>query len=58
MVYATGNNRTFVSKKNLKTTRVQSETSRDISNYMRSHRISIQTDPSGKVIVKTEKAQQ
>lgn len=55
MVYATGSNRTYISDKPVKTKRVQSTTSKEISNYMRTHRISVQTDPSGNVVVKSTK---
>ena len=53
MVYAMGSDRTFVSNKPIKKTRVQSASSKEISGYMRTHKISVQTDPSGKVVVKS-----
>ena len=55
MVYAKGHGKTFVSKKPLKTKRVQSEAAREVDTFMKEHRISVQTDSSGRVIVKAIK---
>lgn len=53
MVYATGADRTFVSNKPIKTKRIQSAFSREISSYMKTHKISVQTNPSGEIVVKS-----
>lgn len=53
MVYAMGANRTFVSSKPIKTKRIQSAFSKDVSNYMKMHKISVQTNPSGEIVVKS-----
>lgn len=53
MVYATGADRTFVSSKPVKTKRVQSAYSKEISSYMKTHKISVQTNPSGEIVVKS-----
>lgn len=53
MAYTVGTNRTFASKVPLKTKRSQSETAREIREYMRTHRISVQTDASGNVNVRS-----
>ena len=58
MVYAMNSNCSLVSRKQLKTMRIQSETTKEISDYVRTHKISVQSNPSGKVeirIVKNEK---
>lgn len=53
MVYAMGADRTFVSNKPIKTKRVQSASSKEISSYMKMHKISVQTNPSGEIVVKS-----
>lgn len=55
MVYAMGSERTFKSSKPIKKTRVQSNTSKEINSYLKNHSISVQTDPSGKVCIKSVK---
>ena len=57
MVYAMGSERTFKSSKPIKKTRVQSNTSKEINSYLKNHSISVQTDPSGKVCIKSVKKQ-
>lgn len=52
MVYAMNNDCSLVSRKQLKTMRIQSETAKEISDYVRAHKISIQSGPSGKVIIR------
>lgn len=52
MVYAMNSDCSLVSRKQLKTTRIQSETAKEISDYVRAHKISVQNDPSGKVIIR------
>ena len=53
MVYAMGADRTFVSSKPVKTKRAQSAYSKEISSYMKIHKISVQTNPSGEIVVKS-----
>lgn len=54
MVYVTeGADRTFVSSKPVKTKHVQSASSKEISSYMKMHKISVQTNPSGEIVVKS-----
>ena len=53
MAYAMGADRTFVSSKPIKTKRIQSAFSREISSYMKTHKISVQTNPSGEIVVKS-----
>ena len=55
MVYATGSERPFVLKKQLKTKRAQSKTSKEISSYIKTHKFSVQSTPSGEVFVKSTK---
>lgn len=55
MVYAMRSNRTIVSAKPLKTKRVQSERSKEIDAFMKTHKLSVQTDASGKVRVTASK---
>lgn len=52
MVYAMNSDCSLVSRKQLKTMRIQSETSKEISDYVRAHKISVQSDPSGNVIIR------
>lgn len=53
MAYATGADRTFVSSKPIKTKRIQSAFSKDVRSYMKMHKISVQTNPSGEIVVKS-----
>ena len=55
MVYAMNNDCSLVSRKQLKTTRIQSETAKEISDYVRAHKISAQSGPSGNVMVRIRK---
>lgn len=51
MVYSVRADRPIVSKTQLKTKRVQSENSKQLSAYVKNHKISIQTYDDGKVRV-------
>lgn len=53
MVYATGHDRAFVIKKRLKTKHSQSDFSKKVTRFVKTHKISVQTDPSGNVRVST-----
>ena len=55
MVYSVRSNRTFCSTKPIKTKRVRSEWSKKLDEFMDTHTISVQTDPSGKVVVTANK---
>ena len=52
MVYAVRSNRAIVSGKPLKKKRAQSVRSKENEEFLNSHYVLVQTDPSGKVIVK------
>ena len=55
MVCAMNSGCSLVSRKQLKTTRIQSKTAKEISDYVRAHKISVQSDPSGKVMIRIKK---
>lgn len=55
MVYSMRTNRPIISIKPLKTKRVQSERAKELDSFMKTHKISVRTDPSGNVIVKSIK---
>ena len=57
MVYATGNNHTFCSAKPVKTKRKEGEFAKRLREFATTHRVSVQTDSSGEVIVKATKIQ-
>ena len=51
MVYSTRSNRPLVSTKKLKTSRVQSEHSKKLSQFVSTHKVSVRTDRNGKINV-------
>jgi hypothetical protein len=51
MVYSVRNSETIVSKNPLKLKRRQGTFSKKASEYMKNHKVSVQTDPSGKIVV-------
>ena len=55
MVYSVRSNRSIVSVKKLSNTHVQSERAKSIDSLMKNSRVSVQTDPSGRIRVNTTK---
>ena len=57
MVYATGGNRSLCSVKPVKTKRREGEFAKNLREFATTHKVSVQTSPSGEIIVKTSKIQ-
>lgn len=52
MVYAIRSNNPVLTKKPLKMHRTQSNTAKEINEFMHNHKVSVRTDATGQIVVK------